>query len=117
MKDENSPRHIIKAWIARAERRGVHLPGCAHRIDGTSVSVALSDISYDGCCLIAEEAFVPGEPLLVEVTDLGQVEAEVRWVDGTRSGVLFCSDRHVPVPTQFRTMRRKRKYRAKSDDA
>ena len=117
MKDENSPREIIEAWIARADRRGVHLPGRAHRIDDTSVAVALSDISYDGCCLIAEEAFVPGEPLLVEVTDLGQVEAEVRWVDGTRSGVLFSSDGHVPVPTVFRAMRRKRKYRAKSDEA
>jgi hypothetical protein len=75
MKDENSPRDIIEVWIARAERRGVHLPGRAHRIDDTSVSVALSDISYDGCCLIAEESFQPGQRLLVEVTDLGQVEA------------------------------------------
>jgi hypothetical protein len=43
----------------------------------------------------------------VEVTDLGQVEAEVRWVDGRRVGVLFSSDKHVPVPTQFRAMRRR----------
>ena len=107
MKDKNSPREIIEAWIARAERRGVQLPGRAHRIDETSVSVALSDISYDGCCLIAEEGFEPGEPLLVEVTDLGQVEAEVRWVQGRRVGVLFSSDKHIPVPTKFRAIRRR----------
>ena len=107
MKDENSANEVIKAWIARAQRRRVDLRGRAHRIDDTSISVALSDISYDGCCLIAEEIFQTGEPLLVEVTDLGQVEAEVRWVDGKRSGVLFCSDKHVPVPTQFRAMRRR----------
>lgn len=109
MKDEISPREIIEAWIARAERREVHLPGRAHRIDETSVSVALCDISYDGCCLIAEGSFEPGEPLLVEVTDLGQIEAEVRWTDGRRVGVLFSADKHVPVPTKFRAVRRRRR--------
>jgi hypothetical protein len=57
MKDENSLREMIEAWIARAERRRVHLIGRAHRIDETSVSVLLSIFRYDWCCLIAEEDF------------------------------------------------------------
>src|SRR5688572_18751061 len=107
IKEQNSPREIINAWIARAERRGTNLLGHAHCIDERSIAVALSDISYDGCCFITEEALEPGEPLLVEVTGLGQVEGEVRWVDGSRVGILFTSGRHVPVPTKLRAIRRR----------
>ena len=78
-KDENSLREIIEAWIARAEWRRVHLFGRVHRIDERRLSVLLSIVRYDPCCFMAEEDFEPGEPLLVEITDLGRVEAEV-WV-------------------------------------
>jgi PilZ domain len=108
MRNDISHRATIETWIARAERRGVHLQGRAHRVDGSSVSVALCDISYDGCCLIADRPLEAGEPLILEVTDLGKVEAEVRWADGRRVGVLFCPDRGVPVSTKFRGVRHRK---------
>ena len=47
------------------------------------------NISYDGCHILAEDELEVGEALNLSVDAMSVIEAQVRWVDGGRSGLKF----------------------------
>jgi hypothetical protein len=107
MNEDHPQTEAVQAWVARARRRGVALEATIFRTDGTSVHARLSDISYDGCRVSTPQPLKVGELLIVRVLDLGQIDAEVRWVEGQNAGLLFGA--HVPVPPQLRSQRRRKR--------
>lgn len=87
------PRNGIDGWVKRNDRRNVSMDTVAYRSDGNKVEVRLSNISYDGCQLEAEQSFAIGENIVLELPQMGEVKAQIRWTsfDG-RSGCQFMLD-------------------------
>ena len=77
-------------WVGRDDRTQVHLGGCARRADDTVVTVAIHDLSRDGCRVeCADAIFEIGEWLNLDVAGLQCFRAQVRWVLLTSAGVQF----------------------------
>ena len=76
-------------WIARTVRRRVSLKGLGRWQDGSSTTVLVSNISYQGCHLWSDHEFVSGETVSLIIPGHGRIEAQVRWVDGGSAGARF----------------------------
>ena len=76
-------------WVRRADRRRVTLIGAAELPDGTSSKVLLSDLSYEGCQLVAEQDLDVGDVIRLSIPDMGTMQAWVRWVADDKVGVRF----------------------------
>ena len=76
-------------WKLRAGRRSTAIPGWAQRDDGSSVRVLLSNISYEGCHVLAEGDLTVGEVLKVDIPRMGLMEAQVRWSSDDQAGLRF----------------------------
>jgi hypothetical protein len=76
-------------WISRGPRKPARLTASAHWPDGTTETVAVTEMSYLGCRLTSEHGFVKGETLKLFVPDLGQVHAQIRWVRDGVAGAKF----------------------------
>ena len=76
-----------------AERRELRCEACsgvlAHRADGTSQTVVITDISRQGCQLRTEVPLRVGETVTLKHDVLGSVSAQVRWACAGRAGLLF----------------------------
>ena len=83
----------IENWVERGLRRGVELAAMAYRHDGSSLSVKLRNISYDGCQLEAESVLSIGEKITLALPRMGEIKAQVRWAtaDGM-AGARFVID-------------------------
>jgi len=81
-------REVID-WKVRPVRRKLALPGNATGPDGTSFRILLSDISYEGCHMLAEAELTTGEVIEVAIPGMGRMQAQVRWVAGDQVGVRF----------------------------
>ena len=80
----------MREWVERAQRHRLDTPALAIRADGSSLSVRLRDISYDGCRLEGDTVLSVGEKITLALPRMGEVKAQVRWVlaDG-KAGTRF----------------------------
>jgi hypothetical protein len=62
------------------------------RPDGSKVPVRLTDFSDSGCRIEAEIGFRIGERLSIAIPRMGQVKAQVRWVDPDNAGAKFLAE-------------------------
>jgi hypothetical protein len=76
-------------WKVRPIRRKLALPGTASSSNGRSFKIMLSNISYEGCHLLAEYDLMVGEVIEVEVPGMGRMQAQVRWASEDQAGVRF----------------------------
>ncbi len=81
--------HLVK----REDRRDVDVVAVAVRSDGTSQSVRLHNMSYEGCLMEAETGFAIGEKITLALPRMGEIRTQVRWTtaDG-RAGVRFLAE-------------------------
>ena len=92
----------IKKWVNRAQRRGVQLDAVAYRPDNTKVTIKVSDLSYNGCCICTERTLEVGERIRLVVTELGEIDARVRWSEENRAGVAFIIDSVLVAKRRFK---------------
>ena len=76
-------------WLNREGRRKASLTGIACREDGSRLRVVVTNLSYQGCHLFAEDPICQGETFDLTVPSMGAVKAQVRWSDGESAGVRF----------------------------
>ena len=84
----DSRRDELEGWIERQGRRAVNFSAFLHRSDGSRRSVRITNLSYDGCEINGATVEV-GDPVTLDLTGLGKIEAEVRWVAGDKAGAQF----------------------------
>ena len=89
MKLQKRFRHRIK----RRERYSVNFPAVATCSDGSTIRVHLWNMSYEGCLMETQKALPVGERIKLNLVDLGEVSAEVRWATKDRAGARFELDK------------------------
>ena len=85
----HQPGPFTKELRERSKRRAVNLPGQAILQGGSTTSVTLLDLSYDGCCIEIGEELRPGEQIKLAVLASGVIDAEVRWYSRGKAGLVF----------------------------
>lgn len=78
----------ISEWVKRS-RKPASATGVAYRSDGSWMRVHMTNLSYDGCHLLTEEAFDIGEMLSLVMPGMQRIEVQVRWVKENQAGVRF----------------------------
>jgi len=73
----------------RPERRHVSMHGHALLPDGSTHSIQLLDLSYEGCAIATTLALAPGDAIKLSVLRRGAIDAEVRWCAGGKAGLAF----------------------------
>lgn len=76
-------------WKIRPLRRRLALPAVAKTSDGTALRIMLSNISYEGCHILAEGTFSVGDLVEVNVPGMGLMPAQVRWSSEDQAGLRF----------------------------
>jgi hypothetical protein len=76
----------------REDRRPINLPAFANLPDRSTVSLTVVDLSYDGCKVETPVALVPGSCITLSVSQLGVLNANVRWYDDGKAGLCFSSE-------------------------
>jgi hypothetical protein len=76
-------------WSAREYRRRVSLIGSASREDGASVRVLVTNLSYAGCQMQSDRALTRGEMIRLRLPNMGDMNAQVRWVSDVKCGLRF----------------------------
>jgi hypothetical protein len=78
----------ISQWVKRS-RKVASLSGVAYRADGAWVRVHMTDLSYEGCHLLTDNAFDIGEALTLVMPRMQHLKVQVRWVKDGEAGVRF----------------------------
>ena len=73
----------------REERRHVRMPGFAAFADGSTISITVLDLSYEGCAIACSADLTPGDPITLSVLRRGGIQAEVRWSRDGKAGLAF----------------------------
>lgn len=81
--------HSSKEWTARSQRRAVNLGGHAILQNGSTTSITVLDLSYNGCGIESADELRPGEVIKLVVLASGAIDAEVRWCSGGKAGLVF----------------------------
>lgn len=76
------------SWVKR-DRKRMSLTGVAYRADGGWVRVHMTNLSYDGCHLLTDDAFDIGETLTLVMPRMQHQKVQVRWVKDGQAGVRF----------------------------
>ena len=76
-------------WTPRQFRKGASTTGTAARADGSRCRVHMTNLSYDGCRLLTEEALDIGETLRLLFPGRQPTDVQVRWVKDHEAGVRF----------------------------
>lgn len=76
------------SWVKR-DRKRMSLTGVAYRADGGWVRVHMTDLSYDGCHLLTDQAFDIGESLTLVMPRMQHLNVQVRWSKDGEVGVRF----------------------------
>jgi len=86
-------RRVVRAkWVVEAS--------C--RVDGVGHPVRLLNMSKAGCCAEASlPGAVPGDRVLLQLTDLVVLPATIRWVRGWRTGLAFTNPLHGALLCEF----------------
>jgi hypothetical protein len=82
----------LQGWIGRKDRYAVDAFAVAHRPDGSTATVKLTNFSDEGCRVESEESFTIGEMVELAIPELGTVEAQVRWALPGSAGMRFLVD-------------------------
>jgi hypothetical protein len=77
------------ASLEQRVRRPVALQAEAKRADGSVMNAVVTDLSFEGCGLQSRSPLATGEAVQLTVQNRGAIEAIVRWVSGTKAGLLF----------------------------
>jgi PilZ domain-containing protein len=85
-------RSSQQAALEREPRRAVVLPGYAALEDGSTFSISILDLSYDGCKIETPVALLPQVKLKLAVLKLGSLDAEVRWYSNGCAGIRFSTE-------------------------
>jgi hypothetical protein len=69
--------------------------------DGEHYEICLADLSYEGCGVETSVELTPGDLVKLSVLRLGGIEAEVRWCQDGKAGLVFTppageAKRHSP---------------------
>ena len=96
------------ASLEHRVRRPVALQARARRSDGSLVSAVVTDLSFEGCGLQSGSALEAGEAVQLSVQNRGAIEAIVRWVSGSRAGLLFRPDQEPATGPAKRERREQR---------
>ena len=86
-----------KPTVARKERREVLLPAFVLLENGTTISVNVLDLSYDGCRIDLGLPLQADEKITLSVLGLGVMPAYVRWCSGGLAGLCFRAEPIDPV--------------------
>lgn len=73
----------------RPERRHVSMHGHALLIDGSTHSIEVLDLSYEGCAIATTLELAPGDAIKLSVLRRGAIDAEVRWCADGKAGLAF----------------------------
>lgn len=95
----------------REPRRLVELPGFALLEDGSTLSITLRDLSYNGCRIESSVALLPGLKLKLSILQRGALEAQVCWSSGGQVGLTFGAN------TQAAALKKPRQHPRQSLDA
>ena len=85
----------------RHERRDVRLQGFAALADGSTVTMTLLDLSYEGCAIACPVELSPGDPIILSVLRRGGIKAEVRWFKDGKAGLAFDTGAKPESKTQW----------------
>jgi len=86
----------------RDVRRNLKLPAAAHFDDGSTCSVTVLDLSYDGCKIELAPPLSPGVQFTLSVLGLGKMPVNVRWNCNGFAGLSFRPDPIEPAPEKPR---------------
>ena len=76
-------------WKVRPHRRKLTLPGTAVNDEGRAFKILLSNLSYEGCHLMASHDLSIGEIIHIDIPGMGRMPAQVRWASDDQAGVRF----------------------------
>lgn len=76
-------------WHVRKSRQRLSLTGTGLWSDGTSATVLVSEMSYDGCQIWSDHDLTVGETIALTLRGKGTIEAQIRWADGSKAGLRF----------------------------
>ena len=76
-------------WSSRGHRRPVNTTAEAQWADGSSASVVVSNMSYEGCQLTSRHQFARGETVKLQLPERGEIFAHIRWVRNGKAGARF----------------------------
>lgn len=76
-------------WVGRKDRNGADVDAIVLRQDGAQVTVKLTNVSAEGCCLQSDETFRIGEHVSIALPTVGDVRAKVRWALPGTAGTKF----------------------------
>jgi hypothetical protein len=82
-------RVTSEGLIERGERRKVSLRGYIATEAGETSDALILDLSYDGCGIDTAIALVPGQAIKLSVPGRGAIQANVRWYDDGKAGLVF----------------------------
>lgn len=76
-------------WSSRSPRRPTAHQATICFGNGREVRALVTNLSYDGCQVIAEAELTVGETLVLVLADRGSIDAQVRWTAEDRAGIKF----------------------------
>lgn len=79
-------------WSPRSARRPARLIGLIRCSNVASATVLVSNLSYSGCQVWSDYEFVQGETVELVLPGRGEIQAQVRWLDGPKAGLKFLTD-------------------------
>jgi PilZ domain len=82
----------MNGWAPRKDRFPVEIDAVVLRTDGSKLAVRLTDFSDQGCRVETDDEFSIGEKLQIAVSRMGNVKAQVRWVQPGSVGTRFLTE-------------------------
>ena len=82
----------VHEWVGRKDRHPVAVDAEVHRADGSKFPCLLTNFGDEGCRIEAETEFRIGERLQIAIPRMGQVKAQVRWVEDGCAGAKFLAE-------------------------
>jgi hypothetical protein len=82
----------MQGWVGRKDRDPVEIDAVVRRLDGSSASVKLSNVSDEGCRIECEDDFLIGEKLSIAIPRFGEMAAQVRWALPGSAGAKFLTE-------------------------
>ena len=76
----------------RRERHPVEIDAVMHRTDGSKAPVKLTNFSDQGCRIESDEELRIGERVAIAIPRMGQMKAQVRWIESGSAGARFVSE-------------------------
>ena len=76
----------------RRERHPVEIDAVMHRTDGSKAPVKLTIFSDQGCRIESDEELRIGERVAIAIPRMGQMKAQVRWIESGSAGARFVAE-------------------------